>query len=115
MSCLRLCVNVDYLLLIYSFFVEGLPNVPASTNSSSSKEIVEDKSLNLSLNDSVELAEMANQRLLVDFRIEHPQFILYEDQHELKKSNSLIVDVSGCFTLRKKPGSFVNTLSSPLS
>ena len=82
LSCLRLCVNVDYLLLLYDFFLLE----------SASKQGVERRE---SVGDREAIEVEANpQRLFCEIRIENPQFVLYENQFELKESNSLIVDVS---------------------
>lgn len=91
LSFLRVCVNADYLLLLYDFFVEGLPKKELDA-----QELVVAKKLNDSepaLPSIVEdLEDILKQKLLCDVRIEHPQFILYENQHELWKTNSLIID-----------------------
>ncbi len=93
-SNLRLCVNVDYLLLLHDFFVDGLPkkivqetidyslieeNSPNTTRQKVKKILKEE------LNDD-------NQRFFCEVKIENPSILLYEDQFELKKSNSLIID-----------------------
>lgn len=102
MSCLRLCVNIDYLLMLYEFFIESLPKSPSSPSLSKSAtgERLEDLSASMTsmstsfapdLDSPSDLAK-PNQKLYCDFRIENPQFILYENQLELKRSNSLIMD-----------------------
>lgn len=118
-ECLRLCVNVDYLLLLYEFFVEGLPkrhdeldNPIAEQrydpDSSKNTLTVVKKEHNLSESSGLESSSSATtlnvaagvtagaadvrQRVVCELRVEYPQFILYEDQYELKRSNSLIVD-----------------------
>ncbi len=77
-----MCINVDYLLLLNDFFVNGLPK-----NDNSFK-----KTKSISKVDVVE-SEIANGRLSCEIRIEHPQFVLFENQFELRKTNSLIIDV----------------------
>ncbi len=92
LSCLRICLNVDYLLLLHDFFVDGLPNTNAINTQN--PPIVDDQvleELKLKLNE---------QRLFCDVRIENPQFILYENQHALTKSNCLVIDGLIYFNLR---------------
>lgn len=118
-ECLRLCVNVDYLLLLYEFFVEGLPRRHDELDNPSSGEqrfdpdsskntlTVVKKEHNLSESSGLESSSSATtlnvattaaaagsvrERVVCELRVEYPQFILYEDQYELKRSNSLIVD-----------------------
>ncbi|CAF0704730.1 unnamed protein product [Brachionus calyciflorus] len=79
-SFLRVCVNVDYLLTLYDFFIEGIP-----------KKIEERiEKVDFTINEEELLA--VNQRLYCNVKIENPQFILYENQYEFNNSNSLIID-----------------------
>ena len=97
LSFLRVCVNVDYLLLLYEFFVEGLPTnesnqvVSRKVDSPNKKlpKIAEQK-----LSEFKQEQLNSQQTLVCDIRIENPQFILYENQYELRKTNSLIIDVT---------------------
>ena len=87
---MRLCVNVDYLLLLHDFFIDGLPveKLPAEKLEKAKKSsTVESPALTTPV-------EQVNQRMLCEIRIENPQFILFENQFELKKTNSLIIDVT---------------------
>jgi hypothetical protein len=104
MSCLRLRVNVDYLLLLYDFFVEGLPKKSDTSASPIRNEKVINKP-EVAFNESTDAEITPLQRLMFNIRIENPQFILYENQFEPNKSNTLIIDVniimSTCIVLIK--------------
>ena len=90
-SNLRLCVNVDYLLLLHDFFVDGLPKktTPQSLDSSLLEEASPTSKFKKSPNKE---DDQVNQRIFCELKFENPQFILYENQHELKRTNSLIID-----------------------
>ena len=101
-SNLRLCVNVDYLLLLHDFFVDGLPkkNVQEKVDYS----LIEETSPHTSTRQKIKKAVKeeihdANQRLFCEVKIENPSILLYENQFELKKSNSLIIDGTIFFNL----------------
>jgi hypothetical protein len=51
-----------------------------------------------------ELREV-NQRLFCEVKIENPQFVLYDNQHELSRTNSLIIDGVFFFNLNQNVGS----------
>lgn len=80
-----MCVNVDYLLTLYDFFIEGLPKGSETIQINGKEALVLAEE---------EIAPSINQRIFCDVKIENPQFILYENQFELQKSNSLIIDVN---------------------
>ncbi len=103
LSNLRLCVNVDYLLLLHDFFVDGLPKkhvTESMLDDSLSEEASPRKSARQKIKKIVkEEIRDVNQRLFCEVKIENPQFILYEDQFQLKKTNSLIIDGTIFFNL----------------
>lgn len=79
---MRLCVNVDYLLILYDFFIEGLPKKDESNG--------RENQVDFGINED-EILQMS-QRVFCDVKIVNPQFILYENQFDISKSNSLIID-----------------------
>ncbi|RNA17062.1 vacuolar sorting-associated 13C isoform X2, partial [Brachionus plicatilis] len=79
-SFMRVCLNVDYLLTLYEFFIEGIPKKNESITDRIDLELSEEQSFNM------------NQRLFCEINVENPQFIFYEDQNEFTKSNSFIID-----------------------
>jgi hypothetical protein len=103
LSNLRLCVNVDYLLLLHDFFVDGLPKkyvTESMIDDSLSEEASPRKSARQKIKKIVkEEIRDVNQRLFCEVKIENPQFILYENQFQLKKTNSLIIDGTIFFNL----------------
>lgn len=92
---LRLRVNVDYLILLYDFFIEGLPrqNVGEEMPISPISPGKDQFSFNP---DTVESQAQAGteQRFFCDVHIRNPQIILYENQFEPQKSNMIIIDVN---------------------
>ncbi len=95
LSCLRVCINIDYLLLLHDFFVDGLPKSKNTT-------VIPSKDLTIKEDKVIEELKLKldEQRLFCDIRIENPQFILYENQHALTKSNCLVIDGLIYFNLR---------------
>jgi hypothetical protein len=91
-NCLRLCVNVDYLLLLHDFFIQGLPKQDNLEHSLSERE---DREAGKFVSFDVEESDSQSNKLkiLCILNIENPQFIIYENQFEPSKSNSLIIDV----------------------
>ena len=89
LSFLRVCVNVDYILLLNDFFIDGLPK-----NTSESVDLTKkiENAIEKSKTEEKQLEQQ--QKLTCNIRIENPQFILYENQFELWKTNSLIIDVT---------------------
>lgn len=87
---------MDYLILLNEFFVEGLPQ--PNNEFDLEKEDESKQALSTLSKSSVDPNELLGQQRKIeqnikcDFKIQNPQFILYENQYELKKSNSLIVD-----------------------
>jgi len=97
LSFLRVCVNVDYLLLLYDFFVECLPRSETDQSMSRKVDSLEKKIPKIAKEKISDLKQEhlnSQQTLICDIRIENPQFILYENQYELHKTNSLIIDVN---------------------
>jgi vacuolar protein sorting-associated protein 13A/C len=86
---LRLCVNVDYLLLLYGFFVEGLPK-SVDTQALKQESVDKIKKINIVVGDDDK--SNARQIFLCEVKIENPQFVLYENQFDIKKSNSIVID-----------------------
>jgi hypothetical protein len=100
----RLCVNVDYLILLYEFFVESLPlSNDLKENDEklkkSKKELIEEKldKIKTFANDDSQSKD-EKQSIIVRIKLDSPQFIVYENQFELKKTNCLILEV----TIKKK-------------
>jgi hypothetical protein len=81
------------LLLLYDFFVEGLPKKSDLSESPIINERTVSKS-EFGLNERIEIERTPSQRLMFNVRIENPQFILYENQFEPNKSNTVIIDVT---------------------
>lgn len=82
LSFMRVCLNIDYLLTLYEFFVEGIPKKNELAIDQIDLELSDQESFNM------------NQRLFCDVIVENPQFIFYENQNELLRSNSFIIDVT---------------------
>ena len=85
------------MLLLYDFFVECLPKTVENDQSISRKVNSLEKNIPKIAKEKIsELKQEqlnSQQTLICDIRIENPQFILYENQYELHKTNSLIIDV----------------------
>ena len=88
---MRLCVNVDYILLIIDFFVNYELCTPAASAA------VHVSSPTTTTN-SIELLTAGiatgNNNFAIEIKVESPEFILFENQYELRKSNSFKIDVS---------------------
>jgi hypothetical protein len=87
---------VDYLLLLYDFFVEGLPKKSNGSASPIKNERTSNKT-EFAFNESIEAESAPPQLMQFELRFENPQFILYENQFEPNKSNTVIIDVNTFF------------------
>ena len=98
-SFLRLCVNVDYILLLTDFFVNyelGTPVAPAAVQAPPvpATSTNEKESTGTGLELPAASITTGNDNFAIEIKVESPQFILFENQYELRKSNSFKIDVS---------------------
>ena len=88
---LRLCVNVDYLLSLADFFTI---NVDKQGNQEIQSQSNKKDSNSKQSTDIVPIKSNDKEQMIIIVKLENPQFILYENQYDLKKSNSVKIDGS---------------------
>jgi hypothetical protein len=103
-NCFRLCVNIDYLFLLYDFFIDGLPK--ETIDGSKTKSIKDNKVVKNEVVNRPLTIDTSNDLLFCDIMIEKPQFIIYESQYDIKNSNSLIIDGIFHFKVTRLDDSF---------
>lgn len=78
MSCIRVCLSIDYLMVLQEFFINGLPS--GKQKASQNKTLAESK------------AEDDGSVTVIEVTIENPQLVLVENQIDITKSNNLFID-----------------------
>ncbi len=80
LSSLRFCISIDYLVVLYDFFINGLTSSPTNTITTTA---IGDRS-------EIKINDISTTSTSV---IENPQVVLVENQLDIENTNTFILDV----------------------